>query len=118
MPNGHAQHRRRGWTNNELPDYQEACRAVQRLRDAVAPGSYLVIADGASTSAQIAEGARVSAEGGHAYTLRTLEQIAHYFVGWDLVAPGVLRIPCWRPDRAGPVDPDRVDGYRGVAHRR
>jgi hypothetical protein len=90
---------------------------VHRLRDAVPSGSYLAIADGTNTSEQIVEGARVSGQGGHAYTLRSPAEVARYFDGWDLIEPGMVSTPCWRPEPSPAGPPAELDGYCGVARK-
>lgn len=98
-----------------VADYAVARSIVKRLTDAVPSGSYLAISDGTNTSKEIVEGQRVANQGGHPYNLRTPEEIAGYFEGLDLVDPGVVSIPHWRP-QPGPL-PAAMDGYCGVAQK-
>jgi hypothetical protein len=96
-----------------VADYAAARSIVERLLDAVPSGSYLMISDGTNTSQAIVEGQRIANQGGHPYNLRTPEEIAGYFTGLDLVEPGVVSIPHWRPTEDPP--PPAMDGYCGVA---
>ena len=96
-----------------VADYTQARSIVERLLDAVPSGSYLMISDGTNTSEAIVEGQRIANQGGHPYNLRTPEEIAGYFTGLDLVQPGVVSIPHWRP--ASDPPPPAMDGYCGVA---
>jgi hypothetical protein len=98
-----------------VADYAEARSIVNRLIDAVPSGSYLALSDGTNTSAEIIEGQRVANQGGHPYNLRTPEEIAGYFEGLELVDPGVVSIPQWRPV-PGPL-PAAMDGYCGVGRK-
>jgi hypothetical protein len=98
-----------------VADYTEARSIVKRLIDAVPSGSYLAVSDGTDTSPEIIEGQRIANQGGHPYNLRTPDQIRGYFDGLELVDPGVVSIPLWRPD-AGTV-PVAMDGYCGVARK-
>jgi O-methyltransferase involved in polyketide biosynthesis len=101
-----------------IPDYAEARSIVDRLIAAVPSGSYLVVNDGTDTSDEIAAGARVSGEGGHQYTLRHPDQIAAYFTGLELEAPGVVPTTAWRPDTAASAGTSaRLDGYCGVGRK-
>jgi len=98
-----------------VADYDEARSIVRRLVDAVPSGSYLAISDGTNTSREIVEGQRIANQGGHPYHLRSPEQIAGYFEGLELVEPGVVTLPHWRPDVDPPPPP--MDGYCGVARK-
>jgi hypothetical protein len=100
-----------------VPDYDQARSIVRRLLDSVPSGSYLVINDGTNTSEEIVEGARVSGEGGHSYTLRSPEQIAAFFDGLDLQEPGVVSPPRWRPEPSPSGLPAEIDSRCGVARK-
>jgi hypothetical protein len=99
-----------------IADYDQARSIVKRLLDGVPSGSYLVVNDGTHTSEEIVEGARVSGEGGHSYTLRSPEEIARFFDGLDLLEPGVVPAPRWRPE-LGPSGPSADDSRCGVARK-
>lgn len=98
-----------------VADYDQARSIVRRLVDAVPSGSYLVISDGTNTSKEIVEGQRIANQGGHPYHLRSPEEIAGYFAGLELVEPGVVSIPLWRPEPGAPPNP--IDGYCGVGRK-
>jgi hypothetical protein len=98
-----------------VADYAEARSIVRRLLDAVPAGSYLVVSDGTNTSKEIVEGQRIANQSGHPYHLRSPEEIIGYFDGLELVEPGVVSIPQWRPE-PGPLPP-AMDGYCGVARK-
>jgi hypothetical protein len=100
-----------------VADYDLARSIVKRLLDGVPSGSYLVINDGTNTSEEIVEGARVSGEGGHPYTLRSPEEIAGFFDGLDLQEPGVVTTPRWRPEPSPSGLPAKLDGFCGVARK-
>jgi hypothetical protein len=100
-----------------VADYDEARSIVKRLLDGVPSGSYLVVNDGTNTSEEIVEGARVSGEGGHPYTLRSPVEIARFFDGLDLQEPGVVSTPRWRPEPSPSGLPAELDGFCGVARK-
>jgi hypothetical protein len=100
-----------------IPDYDEARSIVARLVAAVPPGSYLVVNDGTNTSEEIAAGAKVSGEGGHAYALRSPDEIARYFEGLELEEPGVVPTTRWRPDADADPESPVLDGFCGVARK-
>jgi hypothetical protein len=87
-------------------DYDEARSIVNRLMDGLPSGSYLGLHDGTSTSAATIEAYRQYNESGAApYILRTPEQIARFFDGLELLEPGLVSVPLWRPDvtSSGPL---------------
>jgi hypothetical protein len=100
-----------------VADYAEARSIVKRLLDGVPSGSYLVINDGTNTSKEIVDGARVSSQGGHPYTLRSPEEIAGFFDGLELRDPGVVSAPRWRPEPGLSRLPPQLDGFCGVARK-
>jgi O-methyltransferase involved in polyketide biosynthesis len=107
-----------------LPDYDAARFITTQLLAALPSGSYLAIADLASTEdsvnrAQLRFDTQASADGWPAepaYSVRRPEEIAGFFEGLDLVEPGVVPCGRWKPDRAGSGGPD-VPVYCGVARR-
>jgi O-methyltransferase involved in polyketide biosynthesis len=103
-----------------LPPYDELRSIVDRIMAAVPSGSYLTFWDGTDTSDAIRESHRLQAEMGHPYTLRTIEEIESVFTGLELVEPGVVQLPEWRPgtnDIGAAQGPQEVDAYGGVARK-
>jgi hypothetical protein len=51
--------------------------------------------------------------------MRSRADIARFFAGFDLVEPGLVAMPYWRPDPAGPPgDPDKFwGGLAGVGRK-
>jgi hypothetical protein len=86
---------------HHITDYDEARSIVKRLADAVPSGSYLVISHstnviyGAESDQAVA---RWNQFGRPPLTLRSLEQIAGFFDGLELLDPGLVSTPRWRPD--------------------
>jgi hypothetical protein len=105
-----------------IADADDPWQIVAALRDAVAPGSYLVICHGAvegePTKVRAAEKVfnRSSVNQAHA---RTRPEILRFFDGFELVDPGLVRIPLWRPDSPAdvPEDPDRFWALVGVGRK-
>jgi hypothetical protein len=103
-----------------VTDFDEALSIVKRLVDALPAGSYVVINDGTNVVRPEARDAatEVTVEAGTAYIPRTPEQIASFFDGLELVEPGVVSTPRWRPDlRDGDSIPDEVDVFCAVGRK-
>jgi O-methyltransferase involved in polyketide biosynthesis len=97
----------------------EARSIRRRLMDALPPGSYLSLNDGTSVVAGEAfEGAQedYNESGALPYVLRTPGEIASFFDGLELVEPGVVSCPQWRPE-ATPFGPSEVDAFGGVGRK-
>jgi S-adenosyl methyltransferase len=100
-----------------VADYDEARSIVNRLVDAVPSGSYLVVND-ATTSKARDEASQVGADAGVTYVVRTPEQIAGFFEGLELLEPGVVSTPQWRPNLSAGEDlPAELDVYCGMARK-
>lgn len=100
-----------------IPDDDLARSLVDRLREALPPGSYLVLSDGTDTSAARREAhERYNSSGAKPYHLRSPEQLEAFFAGLELLAPGVVSVTEWRPEPSPfPVAP--VTSYGGVARK-
>jgi hypothetical protein len=99
-----------------VTDVEEARSIVRRLLDPLPPGSYLVLNDGESSprrDAALADYADNS--GAEAYHSRTREQIAQFFDGLDLLEPGVVSTPLWRPDPG--TEPRALDVCCGIGRK-
>ena len=73
---------------------------VNQLVDAVAPGSYVVISHAASdidNGVMFSMTNRLNELMAQQAVPRTRREVAAFFAGLDLVEPGLVRIPEWRP---------------------
>ncbi len=101
-----------------IPDEDDPAGIVTSLMSAVAPGSYLALSHPAG---DIHAGVRKAAPRMNELmrtrlTFRSHHQVAGLFEGLELVPPGVVRVPDWRPDaEAGRANPAAVWG--GVARK-
>jgi len=80
---------------------EDAPGIVARFRERMAPGSYLVVSIGTSDGADpemLAGATATYAEARMPFTLRSRDQILDLFDGFDLVEPGLVSLPEWRPD--------------------
>ncbi|MGK5531764.1 SAM-dependent methyltransferase [Streptomyces sp. URMC 129] len=101
-----------------IEDFAEAKSLIQRLLAPLAPGSFLVHYDGTNTSEQmVAAEEEYIASGAVPYYVRSPEQIEAAFEGLELVAPGVVRLPEWRPEFGELQGPAGVDAFGGVGRK-
>jgi hypothetical protein len=73
---------------------------VSQLVNAVVPGSYVVISHAASdidSGAMISMANRLNELMAQQSVPRTHREVAAFFAGLDLVEPGLVRVPEWRP---------------------
>jgi SAM-dependent methyltransferase len=101
---------------------EDPWRVVAALRDALAPGSYLAICHATSEGRPAVTRAMdkvyrgsVSAGG----TIRSRPDILRFFDGFELVEPGLVNVPLWRPVSPAdvPADPDRFWVLAGVGRK-
>jgi hypothetical protein len=104
-----------------IGDYDEARSIVKRLLDALPSDSYLAHCDGTNVlDAGMDEALRIYNESGAVpYYPRSPEQIAGFFDGLELVEPGVVSCPRWRPDPANGSGglPAELDEFGGVGRK-
>ena len=101
-----------------VPDEDDPAAIVARLVDAVPPGSYLALSHPAiDIHAGVGRAApRMNQLMNARLTFRTFDQVAALFNGLELVEPGVVRVPDWRPGSAAEqANPAAVWG--GVARK-
>jgi hypothetical protein len=105
-----------------VPDDAETTRAVGLLRDALAPGSFLVMSHASyeGMPAKSREHEQLYARTPTPLKTRSRDAIQRLFDGFELVEPGLVFIPLWRPE--GPDDlfvdqPERCTGFAGVGRK-
>jgi hypothetical protein len=99
-----------------ITDEHRPHEIVARFRDAIAPGSCLVLSHG-EHRARLAEPASMYRRmANESAALRTREEIAGFFDGFDLLEPGVVPVSRWRPEAAVP-DADAVWIAAGVGRK-
>ncbi|WP_150241227.1 SAM-dependent methyltransferase [Nocardiopsis quinghaiensis] len=101
-------------------DDAEAGAILDHLMGALAPGSFLAIVHSTSavTGETMAEAVRLWNEAGSAvYHLRTPERLTALFGGLELVEPGVVSCPLWRPEPAQVEWAREMDEFCGLARK-
>jgi SAM-dependent methyltransferase len=94
-----------------LPDQDDPAGILATVRDALAPGSCLVLSQASveGRDEQVDGVGSVYRKAGSELHFRTRDQIARIFDGFDLVPPGLVWLPQWRPEER----PDGADqAYR------
>jgi hypothetical protein len=102
-----------------IGDADDPWRIQAKLRKAVAPGSYIVVShatDEGNTAAAQVTAAVYKRSIPAAGRFRSRPEILRFFDGFDLVDPGLVNVPLWRPDSADdmPADPGSIWFLGGV----
>lgn len=106
-----------------VTDDAEAYATVRALRTAISPGSYLAISHATydDTSRAVVEGVeRVTATTANPHKSRERDQIIPFFDGLDLVPPGLVHAPLWRPESSMDIlldHPERSVSLVGVGQK-
>jgi trans-aconitate methyltransferase len=101
-----------------VADNDQARSIVDRLLRALPSGSYLSINDGSRGIDPVFERAQdgYNESGAVPYNLRTVEEITSFFDGLELLDPGVVSVPLWRPDATDPA-PQAIAEHGGLARK-
>ncbi|MBN0042880.1 SAM-dependent methyltransferase [Streptomyces actuosus] len=103
-----------------VEDADDPYGAVAELRDALAPGSLLLLThasyEGIPLPPGRAEGAvDVYKDIRNPLIMRSRDEIARFFEGYEMVEPGLVPMPRWRPETAPEdEDPYAFSGFAGV----
>jgi SAM-dependent methyltransferase len=105
-----------------FPDSDEPAALVAELLDALAPGSYVVISHGTTDgqAPNVTEAAGHYNETTARFQARSRDAIRAFFGDLELVDPGLVLVPTWRPHRGTVTrdDPGQVAVYGGVGYKR
>jgi SAM-dependent methyltransferase len=105
-----------------VSEAEDPWRIVATLRDALAPGSYLVLAHATNEARPTVARAAEQVYNRSVTTniqMRSRADVLRLFDGFDLVDPGLVYIPQWRPDSPGdvPEDPSKFWVLVGVGRK-
>ena len=105
-----------------IADESVALQLVKDVREHMCPGSFLALTHATQSfrppamEGLLTEYARASSP----VTLRTGEQIAAFFQGFELVEPGLVPTPAWRPESKDDLfadHPEQSHAYAGVGRK-
>ncbi|MDT0308701.1 SAM-dependent methyltransferase [Streptomyces sp. DSM 44917] len=91
-----------------VPDEADPGGLVAALTEPLPPGSCVVISHGTTDfhdAERLAAVEKVYEGAAATLTLRPRERILDFFQGWDLLEPGLVQPPFWRPEKPVPDDP-------------
>jgi hypothetical protein len=104
-----------------ISEDEDPAGIVGILRDALPAGSYLALSHGTADfhpPGVTEQAAAVYEQATAPLVLRGSRQVSEFFHGFDLVQPGLVQAPLWRPDGRPPRPRDlaRLGIYAGVGH--
>ncbi len=103
-----------------VPEDDEALRIVRVLRDATVSGSYLAITHAAYDSVEqgaVGEVERVYDRTSAPFHFRSESGIRRLFENYEVIEPGVVYVPLWRPETQEDLlldQPARTSAYAGL----
>ena len=104
-----------------VPDSDRPAGIVSRVRDVIAPGSYVALVNATDEDQphEVIEAQKLSSRTGTPIFLRSLRELAAQHEGLTPVEPGMVHLPLWRPD--SPLDvggrPERFGALAVVARK-
>jgi SAM-dependent methyltransferase len=103
-----------------LTNSEDPAAVIGVLRDGLAPGSFVVLSHGTSDfhpPATVGLAAAAYERATAPLVLRSRAQVVRFFEGLELVEPGLVQVPLWRPDGNPPRDLRKIAIYGGVGRK-
>ncbi|MDF4252401.1 SAM-dependent methyltransferase [Streptomyces sp. WMMB303] len=105
-----------------VEDRDEPRKCVAELARHLAPGSLLVISHGSGEGGPVRDGGaalrEVYSTANAPLVTRSKNEIAQFFEEFELVEPGLVALPHWRPDSPQELeDPVVLGGFAGVGRK-
>lgn len=101
-----------------IPDSADPAGIVAAFRDAMAPGSHLVISHATyDFNIKVLNNSRVYNDATAPFIPRSRVQITELLTGFELLEPGLVDVAQWRPDGSRPIPPQHLNMYGAVARK-
>ncbi|MEU5717024.1 SAM-dependent methyltransferase [Streptomyces sp. NPDC020403] len=108
-----------------IEDADDPYAAVAELRDALAPGSLLILTHASYEGIPLPQEEAGGAVGVYRsirnpLIMRSRAEISGFFEGYDMVEPGLVSMPDWRPESPegrAQEDPFAFSGFAGVGRK-
>jgi hypothetical protein len=95
-----------------IPDSDDPAAVIRKLMEPFPPGSYLVASHGtADAIAEVNDAAAVYRQSTSSAHVRSREHIQRLITGLELVEPGIVWLPEWRPDPGTEPPANPADAY-------
>ncbi len=104
-----------------VTDAEDPAALVAAIRDALAPGSYLILSHGTAhgapprVAARSGEASRVYDNATSRITYRDPARVIPFLAGFSLVEPGLVHVSQWRPPFPVPYE---FDGFLAAVGRK
>jgi S-adenosyl methyltransferase len=102
-----------------VKDEEDPAGIVATLRDALPAGSHLVLSHATADFHSLGEVYKIYDRATATLNPRPRDQVLSLFDGFELLDPGLVQVPAWRPEGEGPTPEEisRVGFYGGVGRR-
>ena len=100
-----------------LTDEERPEEIVASLRDALPAGSWLVLSHATDDFADRSDAQAVYNNATASLNLRPRSRVERFFDGFELIEPGLVQVPFWRPDAPPPERSEEIGFYGGVARK-
>ncbi|MDJ0467021.1 SAM-dependent methyltransferase [Streptomyces sp. H27-C3] len=106
-----------------IEDADEPHAAVATLRDALAPGSIVILTHASFEGIPLTEERAGGMVGVYKdiknpLVMRPREEVSRFFDGYEMVEPGLVSMPHWRPEvPVAQEDPFAFSGFAGVGRK-
>ncbi|MER6459172.1 SAM-dependent methyltransferase [Streptomyces sp. NPDC001288] len=97
-----------------IRDAEEPERIVATLRDALPAGSFLVLSHATDDFAERSAAQAIYNNATASMNLRPRARVERFFEGFELVEPGLVQVPFWRPDSTPPEGSAQIGFYGAV----